>query len=369
MDVHKFNFKNFNWTAVGFAGIWLAFLLYPLTEVWGSPSLESWQKWLAITSTFLFCTLYLVSFGANDLLAAKTQPQRTLKWSLLLLIPALIQLIFVGPWAIYFSTYFVAKWAFQNKPSVGISVGLIITVVGLLSIAFIFPPEFRSSGYSFFFGAIFVLVMALLNWRLDQRRELANQLLEAQTSEKIARDVHDLLGHSLTVINLKAEVAAVLVETDPAQAKEELAQINTISRTALAEVRATVTRMKSPNLTGEIEASRRALETAQIRFRLPSSDEAAQAGNNSTLFTWVLRESITNILRHSHATACWVFVEPERIEIVDNGVNAQIDEGNGLSGLRNRVLEAGGDLHAVTGSQTRIMVSMNGNFTSIGNTG
>ena len=96
------------------------------------------------------------------------------------------------------------------------------------------------------------------------RRQTAEALQAAREREQVARDVHDLLGHSLTVINLKAEVASRLVASDPEAARAELEQISRISRTALAEVRSTVTRLRQPDFAGQIRAAARALETAGV---------------------------------------------------------------------------------------------------------
>ena len=142
-----------------------------------------------------------------------------------------------------------------------------------------------------------------------------------------------------------------------------------LSRTALAEVRATVTRMKNPDLSGELEAARRALETAQIKAHLPQPGAAARAGNNATLFSWVLREAITNVVRHSSARNCWVNLDAERIEIIDDGSKGSFKPGNGLLGLQSRVQEAGGDLLIAHGNFTRLLATMNGDtspLTAIG---
>ena len=87
---------------------------------------------------------------------------------------------------------------------------------------------------------------------------------------------------------------------------------------------------------------------------------AARAGNNATLFSWVLREAITNVVRHSSARNCWVNLDAERIEIIDDGSKGSFELGNGLLGLKDRVREAGGDLIVNNGSSSRLLASMNG---------
>lgn len=164
--------------------------------------------------------------------------------------------------------------------------------------------------------------------------------------ERIARDVHDVLGHSLTIVNLKAELAAKLVETNTPAAQEQMRQVAQLSRQALAEVHSTVTRLRVPDLEGEILASSRALETAGIQADLPDATTAANiAGMNSSLFSWALRETVTNIVRHSHATYATVRLNSTGLEVTDNGIGiGDAPCKSGLTGLRTRIEDAGGTL-------------------------
>ena len=162
--------------------------------------------------------------------------------------------------------------------------------------------------------------------------------------ERIARDVHDVLGHSLTIVNLKAELAAKLVETNAPAAQEQMRQVAQLSRQALAEVHSTVTRLRVPDLEGEILASSRALETAGIQANLPDATTAANiAGMNSSLFSWALRETVTNIVRHSHATYATVRLNSTGLEVTDNGIGiGDAPCKSGLTGLCTRIEDAGG---------------------------
>jgi two component system sensor kinase len=164
--------------------------------------------------------------------------------------------------------------------------------------------------------------------------------------ERIARDVHDVLGHSLTIVNLKAELASKLVETNTPAAQEQMRQVAQLSRQALAEVHSTVTRLRVPDLEGEILASSRALETAGIQANLPDATTAANiAGMNSSLFSWALRETVTNIVRHSHATYATVRLNSTGLEVTDNGIGiGDAPCKSGLTGLRTRIEDAGGTL-------------------------
>ncbi|MFW0118338.1 sensor histidine kinase [Rothia sp. P5764] len=352
--------KNFDRVAAGFSGIWLVFLLYPLSYLLNNSSFTFTQKVVGLICFLLFSLIYLLSFGAYDLLTEPRPVFKTLYWNLLLLLPAIGLSSMLGGWGFYLSSFCVALWAFHAPQRVGIIVGAVIALVMSACLVFFYRDILFRGGYGFITGSIFVLVMATLSYWADLRREREEELARAQQAEHIARDVHDILGHSLTVINLKAELAAALATAQPEKARDQMQEVAVLSRTALAEVRATVTRMKSPDLAGQLEAARRALETAQIRAHLPEPARVAIAGNNATLFSWVLREAITNVLRHSSARNCWVNLDAERIEIIDDGTKGPFKPGNGLLGLQARVQEAGGDLLIAHGSSTRLLATMNG---------
>ena len=179
-----------------------------------------------------------------------------------------------------------------------------------------------------------------------EHKAIEKELSILTERERIARDVHDVLGHSLTIVNLKAELASKLVETNAPAAQEQMRQVAQLSRQALAEVHSTVTRLRVPDLEGEILASSRALETAGIQANLPDATTAANiAGMNSSLFSWALRETVTNIVRHSHATYATVRLNSTGLEVTDNGIGiGDAPCKSGLTGLRTRIEDAGGTL-------------------------
>ncbi|WP_237224645.1 sensor histidine kinase [Rothia nasisuis] len=354
----KQRLKDFDWISVGFAGIWLVFLAYPLSRVLTNPTYSPVLKLLGASLILLFCFIYLLSYGANSLLPATNQLLRTLGWTLLLLLPALGLTFLFGPWLLYVSSYLVAVWAFQMPPRVGLPVGALIAFISAFCIFLWFPHTYSAGVLGTLLGSGFVLMMAYLVAQSEKRSAHRQELLHAKLSEDIARDVHDILGHSLTIIKIKAELAVALAQTQPERAHHEMHQVAQLSSTALAEARAAVTRIKSPSLAGELEAARRALETAQVKAHLPTAKIAQTVGTNETLFSWVLREAITNVVRHSNASDCWVSLSPKHIEISDNGPHTQIQAGNGLTGLAQRVEEAGGTLRITTDGRTRVLVSM-----------
>ena len=186
------------------------------------------------------------------------------------------------------------------------------------------------------------------NQKLRDAQATIASLAAAEERARLARDLHDVLGHSLTVVAVKSELAGRLVERDPERAIGEIADIEGLARTALADLRAAVSSYREMNLDSELTAARTALDAAGIRSHLPN-DGAAVDEDLRPLFGWVLREGVTNVIRHSHATECWVELQPTALTVRDDGPGVPGDgKGNGLRGLRERALEAGAKL--TTGS-------------------
>jgi two-component system sensor histidine kinase DesK len=178
----------------------------------------------------------------------------------------------------------------------------------------------------------------------EARAELARLAAENERF-RIARDLHDLLGHSLTTITVKAGLARQLGEADPARALEEIAEVESLSRRSLADVRAAVTSYRDVTLAGELSTGRELLRAAGITADLPGAVDVVDA-NQQELFGWVIREGLTNVVRHAHAGSCMVRLSASSVEIVDDGVGGTSQPGNGLAGLRERVAAAGGAIDA-----------------------
>jgi two-component system sensor histidine kinase DesK len=184
------------------------------------------------------------------------------------------------------------------------------------------------------------------NIELAQARAQLVELAVTQERERVARDVHDILGHSLTVITVKTELAGRLLEAVPetpalTRAREELSDVERLAREALADVRATVSGMRQLSLTGELAAARQALEAAGIVADLPTAVDDVPARYRQ-LFAFSLREGVTNVVRHSGATRCVVRLTSDCIEVRDDGVGPDgAVSGSGLTGLRGRAEAVG----------------------------
>ena len=189
----------------------------------------------------------------------------------------------------------------------------------------------------------------VVNRELRDAQDTIASLAAAEERARLARDLHDVLGHSLTVVAVKSELAGRLVELDPKKAVAEIADIEALARTALADLRAAVSSYRDMNLDSELTAARTALDAAGIRAHLPQ-DASGVDEDLRPLFGWALREGVTNVIRHAEATECWVDLQPKSLSVRDDGRGVPGDgAGNGLKGLTERAAEAGARLTAVGG--------------------
>src|SRR5438309_7048420 len=199
------------------------------------------------------------------------------------------------------------------------------------------------------FAAVAGRLLVEANQQLSQAREQIARLAVGEERLRFARDLHDLLGHSLPVIALKSELAGRLIKTTPGLAANEVEDIEQVARDALREVRDAVAGYRQPALNAELAGAREALTAAGIELRaegehmpLPPAVEAVLA--------WALREGVTNVMRHSQAKRCNIRIFKKdgsaAVEVVDDGRGGTPEPGSGLHGLRERVLERGGTLTA-----------------------
>jgi two-component system sensor histidine kinase DesK len=202
------------------------------------------------------------------------------------------------------------------------------------------------------FAAFGVGQVIARNSELIRAREQLVELAVAKERARLARDVHDILGHSLTVITVKTELAGRLLEGldgDPRldRVRAEVADVEALGRAALADVRATAAGTRTVSLPGELAAARQALEAAGVVPDLPVATDEVPAEHRE-LFAWVVREGVTNVVRHAGARWCGVELTPTSVEVRDDGRGPGTtgSTGSGLAGLCARVTAAGGRLEA-----------------------
>jgi two-component system sensor histidine kinase DesK len=201
--------------------------------------------------------------------------------------------------------------------------------------------------------------------RVDAKLRMAQEEIEhlAKTAERerIARDMHDVLGHSLSLIVLKSELAGRLFSSQPSRAALEIAEIEVAARQALAEVRKTITGYRSEGFASELTRAAQVLETAGVRVQRPDKAPYLTPRHEATL-SLVLREAVTNIVRHAGASVCSIELSTAenstQMVIADDGRGDIRQEGNGLRGMRERVRELGGSLSLESDRGTRLSIEL-----------
>jgi two-component system sensor histidine kinase DesK len=227
-----------------------------------------------------------------------------------------------------------------------VSVAFILATRSKLSDWFWLPLVIVISGLGVSFGRR----MSEYGSDLRVAREEIARLAVSEERLRFARDLHDLLGHSLSVVVLKAELAGRLATTAPERAAEEMADVERVAREALREVRDAVAGYRQPSLDQELEGARHTLQAAGVLARFEPAAGPLPASLDATL-AWALREGVTNIVRHSHASHAEVLLgradEQVRLELLDDGDGCDgCEPGNGLKGLRERVEARDGSLES-----------------------
>ena len=199
------------------------------------------------------------------------------------------------------------------------------------------------------------------DFKLRLAQEEVERLAKLAERERIARDMHDLLGHTLSVVVLKSELAQKLMARDPAKALQEMADVERISRQGLAEVREAITGYRSSGLAAEIEHVRDTLTAAGIDTTIEARSVQLAPAQESAL-TLALREAATNVIRHAAATKCHIKFYAQDgsalMEVQDDGRGSDAPFGNGLSGMSERIQALGGVLRRETERGTRLLIRL-----------
>ena len=328
-----------------FAAIWLIFLVPTALDAWDRNAeplvrIAGGALLIAFVVTYLFCII--TPFGAR-------RSGRFWLVPLLLFSLSLVWLPLAGESAL--STWvFVAVAAhatLSGRVAIAASAVLILVSAALS----LWVPGWNSdAGYPIsilaasmaMFG---VVRMAQLNRALYASQQEQARLAVLEERERFGRDLHDILGHSLTVIVIKSELAGKLVDRDPGRARAEIADIERLAREGLADVRNTAAGVREVTLVGELASARTALVAAGIEPDLPGAVDDVP-GELRELYGYVVREAVTNVVRHSEASRCLIRVEHGGIEVRDDGQgragkDGPYDFGSGLIGLRRRVEDEG----------------------------
>jgi two-component system sensor histidine kinase DesK len=191
-----------------------------------------------------------------------------------------------------------------------------------------------------------------LRAHLNRAEQRVSILAVAAERERIARDLHDILGHSLTAISIKSGLAARLAEVDPVAAREQMAEVEQIARVALADVRSTAAGMRQVRLATEVASARSVLLAAGLEASAPSAIPALTDAA-SELLGYAVREAVTKVVRHAEATRVVIRIEDRAVIISDDGIGMAPGprRGSGLGGLKRRFADAGGKVSVGPGAE------------------
>lgn len=259
----------------------------------------------------------------------------------------------VNPGAQTYIIYACAFLAFR-----GAALRVILTLVSLLAL---YAAEWIVLGWPLIYLVSTVMVglaVGLMNLSFAQKaradaalmlsHEEVRRLASLAERERIGRDLHDLLGHTLSLVALKSDLAGRLLERDVEAARREVDDVSRVAREALAQVRHAVTGIRATGLTAELASARLLLEADGVALDVPHQWPPLDAAQETEL-ALILREAITNLQRHARASAARIRLEVREghivLEIEDNGRGGAIVPGNGVAGMRERLRQMGGELH------------------------
>jgi two-component system sensor histidine kinase DesK len=198
------------------------------------------------------------------------------------------------------------------------------------------------------------------NKRLQMAQDEIEHLAKVAERERIARDLHDVLGHTLSLIILKSELASKLADRDPQRAREEIRDVERISREALSEVRQAVRGYRA-GLQHELDGAAAMLRAASIELTT-TLDPVPLAPAQEAILALALREAVTNVVRHSEASHCTIVLsrngEEIRLIVSDDGRGGMHEEGAGISGMRERIAALGGSVSRDGSRGTTLTVTL-----------
>lgn len=341
--------------------IWLFFLAYPVIALLRSPAEQSWGV-LGWAGLVVFVVLYVTGFIHGTRSGGGLgEPPSTLQWMAFagLLVSAAVTVPAIGgtalsflPFIMSFASYGLTRWAHW----VTTVAALLLTAAGVL-----FLPDGDTYLGVLAIVALLGAVNTVSTWlimRSAVAERLGRELAMSEGRVAVARDVHDLIGHSLTVVGLKAQVARRMIDTDPERAKAELADIEALTAEAIAGVRATVSDARGSTLDDQVAVSREALRAADIELDV-QGDVGMLSPAQALTASWILREATTNTLRHAGAGRMAVHLGAGRFVIDDDGTGPGDVEGNGIRGMRERAAASGAALAIGTAPRggTRVEVT------------
>ncbi|MGQ4512149.1 histidine kinase [Streptomyces sp. DW26H14] len=344
---------------LAWTGIWLAYLGAPVADL-GDGGHTWWAVVLGSCGLAAFVGTYLGLVFRHTGRAFTLRTVRALL-AVVFLLAVCLALTMGSPWLVLF--VYVSVSAGAALPLRQSAVAIPVTVAAMLLVA---PATDHDAEFVVSlavpallggFAMVGVTHLVRTMTELRQARTTVATLAANEERLRMARDLHDLLGHSLSLITLKSELAGRMLPGEPGRAAEQVADIERVSRQALTDVREAVSGYRRLTLPGELAGARTTLAVAGIATRLPAETPGDLPGTlgpeSEEALAWSLREAVTNVVRHSGARTCAVTLAPRQtldglflqLSVEDDGGGiGTAPRGNGLTGLGERLGKAGGTL-------------------------
>lgn len=335
--------------------LWLIYLSFFFIE-WFFRPFAPWEPLLAALTVVLFLVLYFSAWRRRG---------RT----------ALVHIVLIAALAVAWadrsggsSVFFIYAASFSflvGPPRVSVWV-----VFGIASVAALTAWLQQPMLFYWLPGVVISVMIGAANIFFGERERHNAELRLTQAEvrrlarvaerERIARDLHDVLGHTLSLITVKSELARRLIDDDPKRARDELASIEQSARTALSEVRQAISGFNEQTLEQALEQARLTLRAADVDLELEIDAELDLPLAHQAMLSLVIREAVTNVLRHAAARVCRIRLSTGdrgelRLEIADDGRGSVRPDGSGVQGMRARIEALGGEFHVENRGGVRLI--------------
>lgn len=338
--------------------VWVVFYILPFYFIFRSSS--TYEVAVGIVMIIVFFICYVLSFISRGWLIYF--------WTSVQIVISIAMTLMFG--YVYFAL-FLAFFIGNIQHKAGFITLYTIHIVGtLVTINWGFVsknPVFISQLPFVLVSLIAVILLPVTTYNRNKRDKLQGQLEDAnkriselvkmEERQRIARDLHDTLGQKLALIGLKSDLAGKLITKNPAKAQVEIDEVRQTARTALKEVRELVTEMRGTRLEDEMFRISQILKAAQIDFTLEGDPKLSDTSlMTESVLSMCLKEAVTNVVKHSSATACSIVIEPSSTDLVvtvkDNGIGmggeSAYSRGHGLRGIKERLEFVNGSMQIIS---------------------
>ncbi|MGA7523950.1 MAG: sensor histidine kinase [Acidobacteriaceae bacterium] len=349
--------QNSGWRGRLFEFIWLIYAVFFVIQPIQEHSRKSWIAFAVAFSIFLglyialvFSTsrrIQLLALGAMSALALAYYPFNAGACGMFIYVAAFVPFVTesialsVGTFIFVSLSMMLEGWRLHLSPWSWVFCTFIAIAVGA--------------------GNLVAAQRMRANKRLNLAQEQIAHLAKLAERERIARDLHDVLGHTLSLVVLKSELAGKMIERDPDRARMEIAEVEQVARKALSEVREAIRGYRSEGLAAEIDRARKILDAAGVTLECEAKPPQFPPAEE-TVLSLIVREAVTNIVRHAQASHCRLDFQSNghgtALVVEDDGRGGIRAEGNGLRGMRERVESIGGRLRIDSGQGTRLFVEI-----------